>query len=514
MYEGVNNNQDSNPEEPFDYLAEAKRMREQREARDAAQKAEKDTKEKQKREERLAKQLARSVAKREEMAEKGKDLEVSSDKAKELVREVKKEVQNLNETADIDLPPPFVATMGEGSVVEMNVGQKTGEKDDEGLLLISHDIEKTEEAISLADEVSSQAQALARARDALLGVESKDMSTHSATDESGPVYDLGSEQQALRDRIQHTWDHGDAATDKEPVNDGDTPAEEVMPIALEVPSIDMVQSLASSSEALSSRLSDLTETYSAESGTIERSPDPISPVTSAVKSGVAFVGGFLGGRSRSSALKRSLDSTTSSLRTETAAIKRDVESIQLQSQTNEAIAPKQMEIPQTTFSAPSPRPEAAFQVAKGPEVHGTDAPAIPAWIKQVENDVKNGKVVELKKWQHDVLRIQHPDLLKQYEKLDGRIKEAIKHQSKEVLLNQFSVPSTPPPIPQPGDLPTPLPSMPAFMMDAPKRSPAPVFNYATTATSSASATTANGYLTIVIFGGIVFGAILIATFGF
>lgn len=513
MYEGVNNNQDGNPEEPFDYLAEAKRMREEREVKDAMVKAEKDAKDKQKREERLAKQLARSVAKREEMAENGKSLEESSQKAKELVREVKKEVKDLQEKADIELPPPFVATMGEGSVVEMNVGQKSGENDDEGLLIISHEIAKTEEAISLADEVSTQAQALARARDALLGVESTDMSTHSPTDESGPVYDLGVEQNVLRDRIQHTWDHQDEAMAQESAGVDNT-LEGVPTFNQEAPSIDMVQSLASSSESISNQLRGETETYPADRGTIERSPDPMSPVTSAVKSGVAFVGGFLSGRSRATSLKRSLDSTTSSLRAETSAIKRDIESIQQKSQTNEVMDSILVEAPQATTLSPLPSPEAPFQVSRGPEVHGTDAPAIPAWIKQVENDVKNGKVAELKKWQHDILRIQHPDLLNQYEKLDGRVKEAIKHQSKEVLLNQFSTPSTPSRIPQPGDLPTPVSSIPAFMMDPPRRNPAPVLNYASPSTTNGATMTANAYLTIVIFGGIAFGAALIIAFGF
>lgn len=152
-----------------------------------------------------------------------------------------------------------------------------------------------------------------------------------------------------------------------------------------------------------------------------------------------------------------------------------------------------------------------------PEVHSTDAPAIPAWIKQVESDVKKGKVIELKKWQQDVLRIQHPQLMKQYEQLDYRTKEVIKSQSKETLSAQFVQPSAvPQPLGMPGDLPPPLSAMPAYMNPSQPSPVRPVFEYANAANTGQGNTvmSANGYLTIVMIGGIAFGAALIAAFGF
>jgi hypothetical protein len=524
MFEGVNNNSVSeNQEQPFDYLAEAARMREEREARDATEKAEREAKDKRKREEKLARQYARSAAKREEIEKKAQDLESSSKDAKDQLKDTKQEVENLRKEATSVIESnkqnennvEMTATNGSEYIADLAEGESATLIFEHEIKELDGSIKKTEETITLADEVSAQALALARARDALLEVESSDMRTHASSGESGPIYDLGREQQELRDRIQHTWAHNEVA-ETPIVNSAITTTDE---LTLSSHKTDSDQTIMHppSPESTVARYPE--GTYSLDNGAIERAPDPVSPVTTSIKNGVAFVGGlFASGRTRASSLKRSIDRTNLRLSTETSAIKRDVETIQRQSNTNEYIIPEQMERSSLVATVPATKHEALAQMSQ-PEVSGTDAPAIPAWIRQIENDVKNGKAVELKKWQHDVLRVQHPELLRRYEKLDQAVKEEIRHQSKEVLSRQFSQPheDTPLLLSAPGDLPrlASSSSMPAFMSSSYNEPVAPGYAYAAPLSPAVrTALTANAYIVIVVFGGILFGAALIAVFGF
>jgi hypothetical protein len=525
MFEGVNNTSGENQDEPFDYLAEAARLREEREAKEAAEKAEKEAKDKQRREERLARQFARSAVKRQEIEKKAEDLEVSSEKAKEQIQEVKQEARDLKKEAEklteTSIPADDVemtVTNGSEYLAELNEGEGATLVFEHESKQLDDSIQKVEETVSLADEVSAQALAIARARDALLGVDPVDISTHAPVGESGPVYDLGVAQDELRDRVQHTWELPQSQSASNEMNAESSPALVDMATTEVAQSSIPQPNLAETFSSVDPSSYD--GPYSITNGGIERAPDPTSPVTSSIKSGVAFVGGLFAGRSRLSSLKRSLNITNRKLDSEVSNIKRDVESIQKQSQAPEYAVPKQTETltPVQAHNTHVVKQEVLPNYVPAPETAGSQAPAIPSWIRQIENDVKNGKIVELKKWQHDVLRVQHPELLKRYEKLDLAAKQEIAHQSKEMLASQFTPipPKLPQPLSVPGDLPAPVLSAASFMTPQPE-SVVPNYSYASASPSSTSAAgtlSANGYMTIVIIGGIVFGAALIAAFGF
>jgi hypothetical protein len=193
---------------------------------------------------------------------------------------------------------------------------------------------------------------------------------------------------------------------------------------------------------------------------------------------------------------------------EASSIRRDIEAIQKQSEHYEFQVPEQLdEIPESQTSLLTPE---SIGFSQYPEVSGTDAPAIPAWIYTLEKDIKFGKIEALKKWQIDILRVQHPELLSQYEQLMSNSFETAEHHSREVLSHQFEPES----LPQPGELPSPALSLPAYMnVTAP--TPHTVYDYATVSSGATSTTlTPNSYLAIVIIGGIAFGLALIFAFGF
>jgi hypothetical protein len=158
-----------------------------------------------------------------------------------------------------------------------------------------------------------------------------------------------------------------------------------------------------------------------------------------------------------------------------------------------------------------------------PEIGSSAQSLIPEWVKQIDKAVKQGKVPELHKWQRDVLRTQYPDIIKKYDQIDQKAKEQIRLQTKE-FMSQPVVDTSAPVAPQytePGSLPSvptmqPQTTMPVVAQPnngyaAPVQKLTP---YQRAMKGEAKAFSMPDYLTRVLVGGTLLGALLIVLFGF
>jgi|GEM_PF-6114385 len=506
MYEGPKlfgeDTGDAVPEEPFDYFEHAKKLREERQALEAEKKAErqaKDAEKKAEKEARLAKKIADKAT--EKLEEKTDKLADKSASTKEEIADAKAEVaeiaDELKAVVSDELPAPVEMNFTNGSEYIANL-----EEGEEAVFELNHTIEKVEETVSLADEVKEQAEALARARAALENVDADHVgASFEGQEENTVVFGETGPQDDVLDRLKHTWE---------------TPVEEViteapMPTAVEsydnttstatVESYNAPMPLAESSSDSYVAPSPVKE--EATTPTAQNDPTSIERFGSGMRNGASYVGGIFSARALST--KNKLERTNAVLSSETQDLQRELQTIQARpTATRESI----VGVTQTPES---------LNLYEPAEVRGTNEPAIPRWISQIESDVAKGKVPELKKWQIDVLRAQHPELLKKYEKLDQNSKERIKQQSKESIRGVDTILSSPVGQQSPGELPAPVYALPSYMT-AQSAPPTPVFEYASTTASlptvSNGSVFSNEYLTIVVAGGILFGAVLIAAFGF
>lgn len=504
--------------EPFDYLAEAENTRARREA---SEKARQETR-KLEREERIAKQLARSASKREENARKLKDskedVKGKKERVKDEIAETKKTAEEIEKTIkETSDSKPLEMSFGNGSEY-IDSELKNGS---EAVFELKESVKKAEEEVDTADEVLARAEAINRARAAIHEVETTIESEvagivephHRPTEHT--IYDLGEDQDELRNRFQESWV---APEEESALTSGNTGASTTQTTDYQLPAI---PSLATE------QLPPYAEPKPAE--TVITPPRAVNNF----RNGAAFVGGIFTGRALGR--REQLSSATESLADETQSLKQNIEQIQ-----QAVVAPEQtIPFPMEQAESVSPvsgyenpgyqnpiieyvppqrieRPRAENLVEQKPMQFelGNNNPAIPQWIRLLESDLKKGKVPEIKKWQRDVLRVQHPDMLKRYEKLDKASVETIKNQSYETLQAE-----------QPRDL-RPLSdfdseysaptwdtsTMPAFM-----REPSPITPVVYTEQSNSEqggSVLADNFLTIVMIGGAVFGAVLIIAFGF
>ena len=529
--------------EPFDYLEHAKKLRAEREVIETTKKAEREARE-------LEKKADKADRAAKKMADKAtNDLEKKADKiaektgeAKELITEARDEIAELKEQLyesadDAKLPVPIeTVIMSNGSEISSEL-----EKGEQMIMEIQHSTEKLVETITLADEVTAQAEALARARAALDSVDADAMGvSYSGQEDNSQVFGESGPQEDIRDRLRHAWElplvNPNAEQDQVLAERGDQSADGTVISGPEIisytdiPEHQTVYSDSSSSYGAGEAVTRTTEQFTSYEQPIAQSKedvtDPIAKVSNGVKTGLAFATGLFASKSHST--RDSLETTESALRSQTTDLSRDVRAAATQSA---AI----YEAPMAPALRPglvdsSPRPEELVSGTKEQstakhEIRGTNEPAIPDWIKQVEKDVRKGRIAELKKWQIDVLRTQHPDLLKRYEKLGRIYEQQIKTQSFETIRPEPQFDSRPFTVSAPGDLPSPMfdASMPAFMRPpTPSTQSIPMtvpttntqaYEYAMRETSSGPIF-GNSYITNVMIGGLLLGALLIGVFGF
>jgi len=519
MFEGPNRigaPEDQLPE-PFDYLAEAEKAREVREAKTRSEKLAAEEARKVQREERLAKQIARSAAKREENArilnDSKKDVQEKLDTVKEGISDSKKEAAEIQ---------GIINDQQGSKAVEMVFGNGSEYIDNdlrngsEAVFDLNQSVKTAEKAVDTAAEVLARAEAISRAREAIHDVETRIedevagvVEVHHRPAEQ-TIYDLGEDSEELRNRFQESW----VAPEESPViaaettsTGSDSSFEYQLPTKPSSPTEQAVQA---------------TLTHN------EKATDTLRAVSN-IRNGAAFVGGLFAGKalSRRSALSRS----TESLARETADLKKNVEQIQQTAIAPEAATPyvtptssaelliERQPVLSSGLEQPAYHiPERLTAKSAEPQIPRFELnanAAIPLWIRQLEAELKHGKVPEIKKWQRDVLRVQHPDILRHYEKLDKSSVEAIKEHSYEAVAHDEKKEIKPL-----SDFDTEFSgptwkssSMPAFM-----REPIPVapisYSYAEPIIQENGSILADNFLTIIMIGGAIFGAVLIIAFGF
>jgi len=536
-------NQDGIMSEPFDYLEHAKKLREEREVIGATRKAEREAKELEKKAEkagRVAKKMADKAT--DDLEKKADKIAEKAGEAKEQIVQAYDEVSELKEhlynfADDAKLPTPIeTVVMSNGSEISSEL-----EKGEQMIMEIQHSADKLVETVTLADEVVAQAEALARARAALDSVDAEAMGvSYSGQEDNSQVFGESGPQEDIRDRLRHAWELPlvKPSTEKRlvPVEASERAA---VGVAKSSPYFisytnnsehQTVYSDSSSSYGEGEAVTRPTEQLAGYEQPItqpkEDATDLIAKVSTAVKTGLAFTAGLFAGKSDST--RASLETTETALRTQTADLTREMQA-----------AAAQPAAVYEVSAVPSLRPNSIDSMSRSEmrlsdtkeqsttkaEIRGTNEPAIPDWIKQVEKDVRQGRIAELKKWQIDVLRTQHPDLLKRYSKLDHIHEQQIKTQSFETIRPEPQFDRRPFTVSAPGELPSPVfdASMPAFMrpstpstqpipMTTPTAS-APAYEYAMRETSSGPIF-GNSYVTNVMIGGLLLGALLIGAFGF
>jgi hypothetical protein len=510
-------------------------QRAEREAKEAEKKAEKDA--------RIAQKMAEKATK--DLEKKAEKVADTTDEAKEKVRDAKDTIAEMSQQVRQDaiaiteategVPVEMAFTEGSEYIAELKEGE-------EAIFDLSQSVEKVESVIDLADEVSEKAEALARARAALSEVVSGDMGVGSTLlQESVDVFGAQGPAQDIRDRLRTAWEPEQVSTEQPtalPLADAreltvqelgrDDPAEQPLPSV--GPTYTGASAVGPSYSSYEVPGTVDNKPYTAEQPTAEPQSRPL-PFGRGLRSATTFAGGFIAGRA--GATKKGLERVEQTLRSQVEELRSDTVATQpvtdtVRSETSVAPAeyasrPLIAEAPHT----PIPEKSRPTESIKPPEVHSQQQDAIPSWIKQVESDVKKGKVLELKKWQRDVLKAQHPELLKRYDKLDAEYRLQIKHQSIEHTKSaQPQVNTRYASQSQPGDLPSfsGEATMPAFMRPpVPKAPPimtppTPVFQpqvsaYEYATQQSTEPIFSSAYITIVTIGGLVFGAFLISVFG-
>ena len=536
--------QDGIMPEPFDYLEHAKRLREEREAIEATRKAEREAKELEKKAEkaeRVAKKMADKAT--DDLEKKADKIAEKAGEAKELITEARDEVAELREQLhesvdDAKLPSPIeTVVMSDGSEISSEL-----EKGEQMIMEIQHSTNKLVETVTLADEVTAQAEALAKARAALDSVDAEAMGvSYSGQEDNSQVFGESGPQEDIRDRLRHAWELPLTSPN---VEQGPVPAELNDPslAQVEISGPDLISYTSNSEnqgvysgssssygggEAVTSPTGQYTGYEQPSVQPSETVADPIAKVSTGLKTGLAFAAGLFAGKSHST--KNTLETTESALRSQTSELHREILSVAAQPSSARYELPVTPS-PSSDAGGAFPRPEIRLsgtreQSTAKAEIRGTNEPAIPEWIKQIEKDVQRGRVAELKKWQVDVLRTQHPDLLKRYEKLDHIHEQQIKTQSIETIRSEPKFDHRPLTVSAPGDLPSPMldASMPEFMRPStPNALPittsipatsTPAYEYAMRETSTGPIF-GNSYVTNVMIGGLLLGALLIGVFGF
>jgi hypothetical protein len=553
MSEGFKSNYDDNPydqaEQPLDYATQRQTEREaQKAAREEAYKLEKEAEAKTKRQDRIAKQLARSAAKREDMAKKADTV----DKKVEVVKDNVKEAEKIVESAKADdLPKPVeIANFGAESIWS----DDKLESGTDVTLDLGHHIEAANEATTLAEDVAAEARQL-EARNALLQITQNDIGTHPGSGEF-PVYDLGNDSGLIRDRLREAWglppvnlDEGfDGVVNIGHARPGSVPKPNAEIVTnTEVDVVMQPQTTTSETGGSSSGNTgyDITPQSESRSNTNVTETTIVENKTNpgAILAGAAtFAGGFFAGSAKGvKNIKNILSRNTAELRSDTAELSREIAEFKTDVNTRLNAEPAAPQISHdtvaganTTFELPkidTLRPQAPIEPlqtktpdAKNmfPEIGSSAQSLIPEWVKQIDNAVKQGKVPELHKWQRDVLRTQYPDIIKKYDQIDQKAKEQIRLQTKE-FMSQPVVDTSVPVAPQYTE-PGSLPSVPTMQQSSPTTAaPQSYANpvalqklspYQKAMKGEAKAFSMPDYLTRVLVGGTLLGALLIVLFGF
>lgn len=530
---------------------EAKKKTE--EAKDAKKKSEKEAKEAKKKAEKTEKKAKDLEKSAKDVAESAEGAREKAEDAKELAEDLKGELAAHTEVA-ADSNDPVEMVMTDGSEYTATL-----EEGEEAIFDLVNTAEAVEKTADLADEVSSRASQIARARAALQDVLPEDVGVETQRDvDSETVFGEDGPQHDVMNRLKQAWRPLEKPADgTELIEAGDEEDARVSPPVTAPPLLvgySQGEALADVDAAIDSprssgydvALSSLPAAEAAAGGgyayggsSAER-PAPATiasdekhpsiprdtPRRSGLFGGAAAASvGYFAGKTRG--VKDALRSTDSTLRAQTAALENQAQSV-VEQPAASITTPNQLPIPQPIIERQPVVPNvSATRQEAFPETKTSFGSAVPAWITALEKEVKKGKVVEIKKWQRDVLKSQHPELLRNYEKLDMKLKGEIKKQARSTerpaemgqVYQNLAIPQG-----TPGDLPSVQRPMPAFMAPSPSSAPTPAppqpaqrptsaYGYAM---DSAGRDSSDGTpnLNLVLAGGVVFGVVLILVFGF
>jgi hypothetical protein len=506
-YEGPQKNSNEEPAEaPFDYLAHADRIRKERLAKEAAEKAERELLKKQERDERLAKQLARSASRRNQDAQKiergSQTLRQNSGRARKEAEEARAVARELKEEVELPVPERTEVVLGERGEVTVSPNDSSDMQD--LVIELERSAERTEETADIADEITGRAEAISRARGLIETIDSTDVG-QSVSDGEGvyvPTKEeldlLAEEQNVVHDRITRSWAHESFDLEDERITNEQLGIMGAQDQEVVVDGYDF--SGQNTAPAMQ-------ESYSGVTAPIVERPKRIR------RSGFvpSVVGGALGGlftttkRPSVQARVDRLQSTEAQLAEQVQSLRQDVEYIQKSAEKTPTGSVQ--EVVETVQRVP----------AKNiPETRSTSRQeAIPSWVYQLESEIKNGRTPEIKTWQRDLLKRQHPELLERYERMT-------KLPNTETLQAQFEIVGNE--APKAKSDPTILPSphgiydnaMPAYMFaDQPASAqPRYVPTYQPQKDGQLVQLNAGNYLATIVVGGVIFGALLIAVFGF
>ena len=536
------NTEQDNVEQPLDFWAQVR----EKEALEKAQKevikkADQEAAAKSDREKRLATQLARSATKREEIAKKAETIEEKIEASKAHVKEAEKVLKDeSNKMPEAELPKPIVIeNFGSQSRWEDDLTMKNTDV----TLQFTHEVESTKATILEAEATAADARAEA-ARDTLSHISQAEVDTQNPgrIEKFSSVNDLGVDSDILRNQVRNAWEHAPSAST--------VPDVEVEAIgAIRGSAADRLVETSSSmavpsTEHATAYAGDSAQSYTAPTMAPENATgntfygnDPVSsaPVVkgSLFKPVVAIADGLLA--SSISGLRRAMGKSSNELKSNASALRTDIDAVRASKNLSQSppqtpsydafVGGTHEYIVPLAPVAPSPTRESVDGFNSMPEIKNSypDIPnnqgsVIPGWIRQIEKDVKNGKIVELKNWQRDVLRIQHPKLLEKYEQLDKSITEKLRVASPESQPRVDIPDALPRTITLAGELPAPVSptaqsaprvayKMPVFVPNTPM-SP---YQYAMSGNTAVFSM--GDYLTKVLVFGAVFGAVLIVFFG-
>ncbi len=370
-FEGPQSYDEDNSYEPFDYMAAADKLRAEREAKEAAEKQARLDKAESKKAAKKAREAEKKATKEREQAKK--------DEAK------KTESQQPVLEAEEEIELPEVMTFSEGSeYVDGTINEGT-----EAVFEIRHSQEEVQPLESsivkpgqtgegLA-EISAplpieREEAIARARQALESVDSEHPDPDTIRPKEELIYDLGAAQDELKDRVNRSW--GQQASEQAQAEQIEE--EDVLPIPVDT----------SDPQAL-------TET--------EPSAEP---------STISQVGSWINNRARS--LERAVgladkpEDAVAETKNEPAEVQDDFPPFTPSSEWTG----NQYDMTPVTEPIIGSQAESINSQA--------EQPAIPVWIRDIEAELKMGRLPDLKQWQIDLLESQYPDILKQYRLMEVR----------------------------------------------------------------------------------------------
>lgn len=488
---------DGQPEQPFDYLAEAERLRQERESAEREKKErqqQKKSADKQRRASTIARQLERSAKERKARLERT-EVNARHDEAIDLrdhIRDARAQAKKAEATLD------EMRHAGDAVRRELKEGQ-------EAVVHLQTAAERAETRAEVADEVAARAEAVRKAREQLEKIEAAEVGaaaiaaetvTHPRVEKT--VYDLGKDKDLLQNRLDKSW------SKVEPKPTTPTPQAEAVPAALEPEQVASKEQLERRDFEQSHEQPDETapDAFDTLPPPVEAPPLPLFKTEETLVATPAKIGVFAG------ELKINHDVSPA----EVPAVETTLPPVEVVEEEHELVNEVPAEAP---FDDVTHDKLAETQSATAEQPPS----AIPQWIRSFETSIGSGVLPEMKKWQRDVLKAQHPDILKRYETLDhmlrGEIAQSRIEEPLPVSPEQLNRPRQStvyePMLPVPASLSTDY--EPAYMNEAAGQQTTPIRFLRPARRGLVRMALESLSYRVVLGGGAAFGLVLILLFG-